>query len=239
MMSDRAARRFDQNAWAKAIRAERSLILFDTTRGLLMENRFISLALAAILLIPAMAQADTLVWVPMHEAGSAEKVVYRDGQDSLARDAGGGQYDTEEECNAWLTKHTTERHICHLYRIETVSTDPNDIYDTVDKRYNITEFGVKVAGNPYRYVGQKITLGCSVALIWDTHWFTANCTDSRYEEHDVFVSWPTTNLNRGENVWIVGKVLKPMSDTKGVPLATIHGTFVGEATPIYAEEDKQ
>ena len=90
-----------------------------------------------------------------------------------------------------------------------------------DDTYSV---GRRISANPFRYVGEKVTLICKVALIWDPHWFTATeCGGIR----EIFVSWPTNKLSEGDTVELVGKVIKPLNDNKDTPTTTLHGLWVG------------
>lgn len=69
--------------------------------------------------------------------------------------------------------------------------------------------GAMIAGNKFKYVGQRVDIHCTVMDIPDRSFFNANC-GSDDESAVVVIEYDATDLSPGQAVRIIGTVAEPM-----------------------------
>jgi opacity protein-like surface antigen len=87
---------------------------------------------------------------------------------------------------------------------------------TVDE----TISGARLAGNPFRFVGEHVDLHCTVMSIPDAGWFNGYCSGGI-----IVIMHDTTDLDEGQAVRALGTVLEPQEGTNAFG-GTIHPALV-------------
>jgi len=91
--------------------------------------------------------------------------------------------------------------------------EKQQFYASVDQSIS----GSAIAGNPFKYVGQKVELHCTVASVPEADAFNADCgQDSDGGEAIIVMETSTAGLDKGQAVRILGTVAQPAQGTNGM-----------------------
>ena len=82
-----------------------------------------------------------------------------------------------------------------------------DFLKTVDESLS----GARIAGNPYKFVGKRVDLHCTVGNIPQEDFFNATCgTDDDGSPVTLVIETNTKDLEPGQTVRVIGTVAQPM-----------------------------